>query len=187
MKRLLLCLVLGLCTAAVAQGSHRNAPPDMPRDGMDRSCPLGPTEMMTPRVWWRDSAVAKELKLSDQQLTQLESTFAENRIKLIDLRASLEKEEVRLEPLLAGDVLDEAQISSQLDAVIAARGRLEKANVLMYVAMRKILTPEQSKQLRQMYPMWEPETVGDRYHERHGRQGMKQQRPREQPKPPVSK
>lgn len=155
MKRILLCLVLGTCATLFAQGSAspRNAMPNA-KHGMRQPGPGGPggPGMMIPRAWWKDSAVAKELKLTDQQLKQLEAAFTENRLKLIDLRATLEKEETKLQPLLDSDTLNEGQLSSQLDAVIAARGRLEKANAIMGISMRKILTPEQWKQLRQMHP-----------------------------------
>jgi Spy/CpxP family protein refolding chaperone len=100
--------------------------------------------------WWRNSELAQKLNLSDQQKQQLEKTFLDYRLKLVDLRADLEREELKLQPLMDADTLNEAQISSQLDTLLAARMKLEKTNAMMNVSMRKVLTAEQWKQLRSM-------------------------------------
>ncbi len=69
-------------------------------------------------------------------------------MKLVDLHADVERQELKLQPLMDADQVNESQISSQLDALVAARGKLEKTNAMMNVAMRKVLTAEQWKQLR---------------------------------------
>jgi periplasmic protein CpxP/Spy len=78
----------------------------------------------------------------------MDENFDQNRIKLIDLSAALQKEGAILEPLLAADHPDEAKILAQIDRVAQARAELEKANARMLLGIRKILTAEQWRQLR---------------------------------------
>src|SRR3989454_12046699 len=98
--------------------------------------------------WWKNSRIARELGLSEAQISQIEQTFLEQRLKLIDLRADLEKQEARLQPLIEADQPDEAKVSAQIDQVLAARGRLEKANAMMMLAIRRALSVEQWKKLQ---------------------------------------
>ena len=98
--------------------------------------------------WWKNSEIVRELGLSEAQINQIEQTFFEQRLKLIDLRAELEKQEARLQPLIEADQPDEAKVSAQIDQVLAARGRLEKANAMMMLAIRRVLTVEQWKKLQ---------------------------------------
>ncbi len=98
--------------------------------------------------WWKNSEIARELGLSDAQINQIEQSFLEQRLKLIDLHAELEKQEARLQPLIEADQPDEAKVSAQIDQVLAARGRLEKANAMMMLSIRRVLTVEQWKKLQ---------------------------------------
>jgi Spy/CpxP family protein refolding chaperone len=99
-------------------------------------------------AWWKNSEVVKELQLSDAQVKQIEQTFLDYRLKLIDLRADVERQETKLQPLLEADQPNEQQVSSQVDAVVAARGRLEKTNTMMMLAIRRVLTVDQWKKLQ---------------------------------------
>jgi periplasmic protein CpxP/Spy len=99
--------------------------------------------------WWKDSELAKNIGLSEAQIKQIEQTFYDHRLKLIDMRADLEREEAKLQPLIESDQPDEAKVGTQIDAVSAARGRLEKANAMMMLSIRKILSLEQWKKLQE--------------------------------------
>jgi len=100
--------------------------------------------------FWANSEIATKLNLTDQQKQQLENTVTNYRLKLIDQRAAVQREEVKLEPLVQADKLDEGAITRQIDALIAARGQLEKTSAMMGVDIRKVLTTEQWKQLKEM-------------------------------------
>lgn len=154
--RWLMAAVVGLMIVASAMAQERapRAIKDMhqTQDHMYFETPTpppGPPGLpRIPMAWWKDSHLSQQLNLTDTQKAKLEQTFTEHKIKLIDLRANLEKEETRLQPLIESDRLDENQVSAQLDKVIAARGQLEKATAMMSVDMRKILTQEQWKKLQ---------------------------------------
>ncbi len=98
--------------------------------------------------WWKNSEIVRDLQLTEAQINQIEQSFLEHRLKLIDLHAELERQETRLQPLLEADQPDEAKVSAQIDQVLAARGKLEKANAMMMLAIRRVLTVEQWKKLQ---------------------------------------
>lgn len=98
--------------------------------------------------WWKNSEIVREIGLSEAQSSQIEQTFLEHRLKLIDLRADLEKQEARLQPLVEADQLDEAKVTAQIEQVLAARGRLEKANAMMMLSIRRVLSVEQWRKLQ---------------------------------------
>jgi len=139
----LLAFVMSLTLAAMAQGPGPMGmgPGDPGQHGMGpHHGPFG--------AWWKNSEVVKELQLSDAQVKQIEQTFLDYRLKLIDLRADVERQETKLQPLLEADQPNEQQVGSQVDAVVAARGRLEKANTMMMLAIRRVLSVEQWKKLQ---------------------------------------
>lgn len=167
-KTLLLLAVLTLTTMTLAQEPAPGAGPGpmpgpMPRhadpDGM---APMPPVRGFG-GSWWKNSELADTLKLTDQQKQQLEQTFLDYRLKLVDLRANVEREELKLRPLMDADQLNESQISSQLDTLLAARMKLEKTNAMMNVSMRKVLTADQWKQLRGMRENRYRGSRGDRH------------------------
>jgi Spy/CpxP family protein refolding chaperone len=101
--------------------------------------------------WWKDSQVVQQIALSDQQAQQIEKTFQDHRMQLIDLHANLEKAETQMEPLMQADQPNEAQVTSQIDKIAQARAALEKSNAQMLFAIRRILTPDQWKKLQNMH------------------------------------
>jgi Spy/CpxP family protein refolding chaperone len=101
-----------------------------------------------PGRWWTDPAIVQNLALTPEQQKQMDTLFQANRVKLIDLNASLQKEEVLLEPLLDVDHPDEAKVMPQIDRIAQARAELEKANARMLLGFRSVLNQEQWKKLQ---------------------------------------
>lgn len=98
--------------------------------------------------WWQDSEVAKKLQLTDGQISQLDQIFYQHRLKLIDDSAEMEKEDLKLQNLLDADTPDEGQVNSQVDDVLAARGKLEREFTSMNLDTRKVLSLQQWRQLK---------------------------------------
>jgi Spy/CpxP family protein refolding chaperone len=90
----------------------------------------------------------KKIGVSDEQVQRIEKIFQDHRLQLIDLHAALEKQEAILEPLVEADQPDETQVTAQIDKVAQARANLEKSNAQMLLAIRRILTVDQWKKLR---------------------------------------
>jgi Spy/CpxP family protein refolding chaperone len=97
--------------------------------------------------WWNNPKVTERLKLTDAQRKSMDDTLQQHRETLVDLRGSLEKSELELEPMMKEDQPNESQILAQIDKVAQARAELEKANARFLLAIRSKLTPEQWKQM----------------------------------------
>jgi hypothetical protein len=60
----------------------------------------------------------------------------------------MEKQDLKLQNLLDADVPNEGQVESQVDQVLAARGKLEREYTMMNLDLRKVLSLEQWRQLK---------------------------------------
>ena len=100
--------------------------------------------------WWNNPKIVERLKLTDDQRKAMDGILLEHREKLIDLRGSLQKAELELEPLVKDDQPNEGKIVAQIDKVAQARAELEKANARFLLAIRGKLTPEQWKQVQEI-------------------------------------
>ena len=105
-------------------------------------------------TWWRDSKYVAVLSLTMDQQKRMDDVFQQNRVRLIDLKATLDKEEANLEPMLKADRLDEVMAGAQIDKVANARAELEKANAKMLLGIRQVLTPEQWTKLNSSKLGW---------------------------------
>ncbi len=151
MKLLLLTSFLAMSSILAAQGPdggdrHRGGdgpPPMRPMPGpMDRVMHGGPGR------WWSDPHMVQQLGLTADQQHRMDDLFQAHRLKLIDMSAALQKEEVIMEPLLESDRPDESKILVQIDRIAQARAELEKANARLLLGLRGVLTQEQWKKLQ---------------------------------------
>jgi Spy/CpxP family protein refolding chaperone len=98
--------------------------------------------------WWGNPQTAEMLGLTTDQVKRMDDIFQQHRLKLIDLNASLDREETILEPLMGADQPDDNKVMAQIDRVAQARAELEKANSRMLWSIRRVLTPDQWKKLQ---------------------------------------
>ena len=123
---------------------HHQGPNHPP---MEHSLHAGP-----PGRWWNNPEMVQKLSLTTDQQKRMDDIFQQSRLKLIDLNASLQKEEVVLEPLVAADQPDESRVLAQIDRVAQARAELEKANARMLLGIRRVLNQDQWKKLQTREP-----------------------------------
>ena len=114
--------------------------------------PGGPFPMHGPgpHKWWKDSETVKQLQLTDSQASQIEQAFTDSKMRLIDMVATLQKEELKLETLINADQPNENAVSNQVDQVVQARGKLEKEHAMMMLSIRRLLSLDQWKKLQSM-------------------------------------
>jgi periplasmic protein CpxP/Spy len=98
--------------------------------------------------WWNNPKVVERLKLTDDQRKAMDAILLAHREKLVDLRASLEKSELELEPLMKEDQPNENAILAQIDKTASARAELEKANARFLLSIRGKLTADQWRQMQ---------------------------------------
>jgi Spy/CpxP family protein refolding chaperone len=130
-----------------ADGPGRRGAPMPPRAGrppMERAMPQG--------RWWNNPEMVQKLTLTADQQKKMDDIFQQNRLRLIDLNANTQREEITMEPLMAADTPDEPKILAQIDKIAQARAELEKANARFLLGIRRILTQEQWKKLRAEMP-----------------------------------
>ncbi len=105
-----------------------------------------------PGRWWDDPAFAEKIGITADQKKKMDDIFTANRLKLIDLVAAVQKEEVIMEPLVQADPPDEAKVLAQIDKVAQGRAELEKANTRMLFDLRRQLNHDQWVKLQAERP-----------------------------------
>jgi hypothetical protein len=111
---------------------------------------LGSLKATVSGTFWRNPKWVDMLGLSADQQSRMDDIFQQYRLKLIDLSASLQKEELILEPFLGGSrpsAEAESKILTQIDRIADARAELEKANSRMLIQILQVLSPEQWSKL----------------------------------------
>jgi periplasmic protein CpxP/Spy len=142
-------LAYGTALTALGQDGG-NPPPPMQsnRPPMERAFDHGGMGREGMGRWWDNPQVAKDINLASDQKQKMDDVFQQSRTKLIDLHASLQKEEATLDPLINADSPDETKILAQIDRVAQARAELEKANARMLLSVRQVLTADQWTRLK---------------------------------------
>lgn len=137
--------------AAPQDGPGRGGPPPMRGDPPMAALHPGPGGR-----WWGNPELAQKLGITADQEKKMDDILQQHRLSLVDLRASLEKQELTLEPLVSADQPEEARILAQIDKVAQARAELEKANARMLLDIRRVLTPDQWQKLKAESPAPRP-------------------------------
>jgi len=139
-------LSVGMAAAAQAPGG---AAPGMggPGFGMHQP-PMERALGLNGGRWWNNQSLVDKLKLTDDQRKAMDQILLDHRKDLIDKRATLERAELDLEPMMQDDQPSESQVLAQIDKVAQARAELEKANARFLLAIRARLSPDQWKQLK---------------------------------------
>lgn len=101
--------------------------------------------------WWRNEEVIKEIGLTEEQQKYLEKNFFDHLEKAIDLRAKVEKEELKLRELLDQNKLNEKEILNQVDKLLDARKEMEKARAELFIKVRMILKPDQWNKIKMKF------------------------------------
>jgi Spy/CpxP family protein refolding chaperone len=124
-------------------------PSDGRHGGFHGGGPMGPGSSIAPGgMWWKDPATITALSLTDDQQKKMDTIFQDSRLRLIDLKASLDKQEVLLQPMLDANPPDTNRVMAQIDHVAQARAELEKANARMLLGIRGVLSADQWTKLQ---------------------------------------
>ena len=108
-------------------------------------------EDVPPGRWWHDSRVDKQLNLTEEEKSQLDGLFVENRRKLIDLKSALERDRFELETILEDRSADTQQVRERYKSLEAARSRLSNEKFSFLLEVRRIVGPERFQQLSRLY------------------------------------
>lgn len=160
-KMLLTAAMLLAATYTYAQAPAPAAPGNRPPRAARADAPMppdargfdrpGPGDPMPPGTWWRNSDMVARVGLTPDQVKRIDDVFTQSRVRLIDLHATLEKEELLLEPLMDANPVDQNKAYAQIAKIADARAELEKTNAKMLLGIRAVLTPDQWTKLREMH------------------------------------
>lgn len=106
--------------------------------GMGVGLHIGP-----PGMWWKNPAIVSKLTLTADQAKKMDDIFQASRLRLVDLHANVEKQDLMLQPMLSANPVDQVKTLAQIDKVAQARADLEKENAKMLLGIRGVLTPDQ--------------------------------------------
>jgi len=151
-------LTLAASVLAWAQGPGPNLGdgPGNGRPPFQRGGPRPPHFGGPGGKWWANPEMVKRLGITPEQLKKMDDVLQQSRLRLIDLNATLEKEEVMMEGLMRGPQLEDAKILPAVDRIAQARAELEKANARLMLGIRHVLTPEQWEKLNSEGPRERP-------------------------------
>jgi TonB family protein len=101
-------------------------------------------------TWWRDSEVVRDLRLSDDQIRQIEQSFQSRRPELNNLAVELQRQESVLQSIIESPRLDERKAAAQIDQVVNARARLEREKTMLALDIRRTVDLEQWRKLQEI-------------------------------------
>ncbi len=104
-------------------------------------------------AWLRDADFQRDLGLTADQVSRIESVFQASVPALRAKKADLDQQEDEVSRLVGANA-DEALVSKQVDKVEAIRSHMNKARTLMLLHMRQVLTPDQRVKLNKRYEQW---------------------------------
>jgi Spy/CpxP family protein refolding chaperone len=107
--------------------------------------------------WWQNPKTITDLALTPDESKRIEEIFQGTLPKLQACNSQLEKQESRLNTMIATSDMSEAEIIKQIDLVEASRSEMGKARTLMLYRMHRILTPEQRVKLKAMFDQFDRE------------------------------
>jgi Spy/CpxP family protein refolding chaperone len=108
----------------------------------------GEGHILPPGMWWKNPELVTRVGLTPDQAKKMDDIFLQSRIKLVHMKASLEEEELLLEPLINANPPDSAKALAQIGRIADTRADLEKANAAMLLGLRAVLTPDQWTKLQ---------------------------------------
>jgi len=164
MKRLILGLLVVVAAApALAQEGPRLEGPEM---------------RLPPGKWWENPRVVERVGLTTVQQRAIADLVYDHALKMIDLKAALEKAELELKDRVDRREIAPDQVRASFRAFQAARVALESERFEMLLAVRLQLDPAQWDELQALHREVRRD-LADRADRRPGRPGQPPpQRPR---------
>jgi Spy/CpxP family protein refolding chaperone len=100
-----------------------------------------------PFAWWKSEQVQKNLGLTPEQVTRIDTIFQNALPHLRKHKDELDQQEAELSHLIELNA-EEAEVSRQVDRVEAIRSHLNKSRTLMLLHMRQVLNPDQRERFK---------------------------------------
>jgi len=99
--------------------------------------------------WW-ENAISNRLSLTEDQRDSVRSIQQEYRDRMIDQRAEVEKSDAAIADIFAAEQVDDEDAKRAISQLVEARGALTRSMTEMSLDLRKVLTAEQWRRLRNL-------------------------------------
>jgi Spy/CpxP family protein refolding chaperone len=110
---------------------------------------MGPgMRILPPGMWWKNPEIVTGISLSTDQQKRIDDLFLKSRVELIRAHATLQEDELMLEPILDATTFDQAKAQAQIDKIADTRAALEKTDAHMLLNIRAVLSPDQWTKLQ---------------------------------------
>ena len=103
-----------------------------------------------PGRWWERPMVAAKLALSPDQVKQLDAATYAFALRMVDLKAAVEKDQIDLRALSEAEPFMPGKVRDAFAALQQARVKLESERFDMLLKVREVLNPEQWAKLQQL-------------------------------------
>ncbi|GEM_PF-1826859 len=133
LRSLTACLLLTLCLPALA---------------VAQELPLG--------KWWTIEKIAEPMNLTKEMKDKLDGLYLETRSRLIDLKSSVEREQLNLDRLMMKDPLSETEVMAQFKKLDAARSALNAERFHHVVQERAIIGIDRFQRLEKLFREMRP-------------------------------
>jgi Spy/CpxP family protein refolding chaperone len=107
--------------------------------------------MLPEGTWWRNPELVSRIGLTAEQQKHIDDIFLQSRVQLIHMHASLEEEQLLLEPLLNANPVDQTKALAQIGKIADTRAELEKTNAKMLLSIRAVLNADQWTKLQERH------------------------------------
>jgi Spy/CpxP family protein refolding chaperone len=104
-------------------------------------------------AWWKSEQFQKEVGLTAEQCTRIDTVFQSTLPKLRQGRDELDRQEAELSRMIEANA-DEALVVKQVDRVEATRATLGKMRTLMLFHMHQVLTADQLAKFKTAHDKW---------------------------------
>jgi Spy/CpxP family protein refolding chaperone len=94
--------------------------------------------------------VADEISLTEAQKEKLEQMMVDFSLEKVDLRAELEKAQIKLQALMRDDKARETEVNAAIDDATRLKGELQKMRYRHHKEIRSLLTDKQIDRLKEL-------------------------------------
>ncbi len=97
---------------------------------------------------WRNPQMVQQLEITEEQIKELRDADFTSREKRLALRAQLDGLRLHMEKAFSEDEVDPAAVRATAEGIADLKGKLYMQHIESRLALRKILTADQIKELR---------------------------------------
>ena len=135
---------------------------------------------LPPGKWWENQRLVERIALSAAQQKEIAGLVYQHALKMIDLKAEVEKAELELKERADRETIDPDDIREAFVGFQASRQRLESERFEMLLSVRQVLDLEQWRELQSLRRAFErrrPALMGNEPRRRPESQGRGPERP----------